>query len=266
LADKYDFLIVIDETLGNFMNVNVLPYADIVVSSLSKVFSGDSNVMGGRYVYLVLVQEVNPHPVLHSLVLNPNGRHYRLLKGELEYSFEDVYFGEDAVYMERNSRDFRKRIKIIDSNAEAICDFLRLRSLAGGARVSVIKEVFYPKWETREHYERCRIRSAKKNAGHTGGFGGLFSLTFTSNFASQAFFDALSCHKGPSLGTNFTLACPYTILAHYKEMEWAAQYGVEETLVRVSVGMEETTALLESFERALKAAEATTTSTWKAHK
>lgn len=50
LADKYDFLIVIDETLGNFVNVEVLPYADIVVSSLSKIFSGDANVMGGRLV------------------------------------------------------------------------------------------------------------------------------------------------------------------------------------------------------------------------
>ena len=49
LADKYDFLIVVDETIGNFVNVEVLPYADIVVSSLSKIFSGDANVMGGRY-------------------------------------------------------------------------------------------------------------------------------------------------------------------------------------------------------------------------
>jgi cystathionine gamma-synthase len=50
LADKYDFLIVVDETIGNFVNVEVLPYADIVVSSLSKIFSGDANVMGGRYI------------------------------------------------------------------------------------------------------------------------------------------------------------------------------------------------------------------------
>jgi cystathionine gamma-synthase len=48
LADEWGFLIVIDETVGNFYNVQVLPYADIVVSSLTKVFSGDSNVMGGR--------------------------------------------------------------------------------------------------------------------------------------------------------------------------------------------------------------------------
>jgi cystathionine gamma-synthase len=48
LADKYDFLVVIDETVGNFVNVRVFPYADIIVSSLTKVFSGVANVMGGR--------------------------------------------------------------------------------------------------------------------------------------------------------------------------------------------------------------------------
>jgi cystathionine gamma-synthase len=50
LADKYNFLIVIDETIGNFCNVSVLEWADMVVSSLTKVFSGDANVMGGRYI------------------------------------------------------------------------------------------------------------------------------------------------------------------------------------------------------------------------
>ena len=48
LANRYDFAIVIDETIGTFVNVNILPYADVAVSSLTKVFSGDSNVMGGR--------------------------------------------------------------------------------------------------------------------------------------------------------------------------------------------------------------------------
>ena len=48
LADRYGFAVVVDETIGNFLNVNVLSKADVVVSSLTKVFSGDSNVMGGR--------------------------------------------------------------------------------------------------------------------------------------------------------------------------------------------------------------------------
>jgi len=51
LADKYNFLLVIDDTIGTFANVDVLPYADILVSSLTKIFSGSANVMGGRYVY-----------------------------------------------------------------------------------------------------------------------------------------------------------------------------------------------------------------------
>jgi cystathionine gamma-synthase len=37
---------------------------------------------------------------------------------------------------------------------------------------------------------------------------------------------------------------------------WAAEFGVEEGLVRISVGMEETDVLLRSFELALAAAEA----------
>ena len=49
LANRYDFAVVVDETIGNFINVHVLPYADVVVSSLTKVFTGECNVMGGRY-------------------------------------------------------------------------------------------------------------------------------------------------------------------------------------------------------------------------
>ena len=56
LADKYDFLVVVDETIGNFMNVEVLKYADIVVSSLTKIFSGAANCMGGRYAQFKILQ------------------------------------------------------------------------------------------------------------------------------------------------------------------------------------------------------------------
>ena len=50
LANDHEFVIVVDETVGNFANVDVLSHADVVVSSLTKIFSGDSNVMGGRYI------------------------------------------------------------------------------------------------------------------------------------------------------------------------------------------------------------------------
>ena len=47
LADEYKFLIVVDETVGSFVNVHVLPDVDIMATSLTKIFSGDTNVMGG---------------------------------------------------------------------------------------------------------------------------------------------------------------------------------------------------------------------------
>ena len=50
-------------------------------------------------------------------------------------------------------------------------------------------------------------------------------------------------------GTNFLLAYPYTILAHFAELEWTAEFGVEEGLVRISVGTrtEDTNILLHSL-------------------
>ncbi|KAG8820502.1 hypothetical protein FRC19_008808 [Serendipita sp. 401] len=88
-----------------------------------------------------------------------------------------------------------------------------------------------------------------------GGYGGLFSVTFTTPIAAKAFFDALGCEKGPSLGTNFTLACPFVILAHYTELDWVQQFNIDPYLVRVSVGLEKREVLLKWIEDAVLAAE-----------
>ncbi|KAF2252662.1 cystathionine gamma-synthase [Trematosphaeria pertusa] len=220
LADKYDFYVVVDETIGNFLNVNVLPYGDVVVSSLTKVFSGDSNVMGG------------------SLILNPKGRSYEKLKHTWEQDYEDNHWAEDSIFLERNSRDFVSRIERINDNAEAICDVLRAHPR--------VKQVNYPKHSpTRPFYDKCRTPN--------GGYGGLLSATFFSKRDAVAFFDNLDTVKGPSLGTNFTLSSPYVILAHYGELDWCASWGVEADLVRFSVGLEETSKLVQIFKRALEA-------------
>ena len=251
LADEFGFMIVIDETIAGFVNVEVLPYADVVVSSLTKVFSGDSNVMGG------------------SLVINPSGPHAAALIAYQEATFEDNYFDEDAIYMERNSRDFIARIAQENYNTERVAGLLRSRRAPGpvapgievpapdpvsNGRTPVITEVYYPKYQTPSCYTAC-MRAPSPDVPHSTGFGALLSVTFVSLAASRAFFDALECYKGPSLGTNFTLACPYTILAHYTETDWAKGWGVEKGLVRVSVGLEEEELLVEWFEKGIEAAE-----------
>ncbi|KAG0749905.1 hypothetical protein G6F16_003518 [Rhizopus arrhizus] len=221
LADQYGFLIVVDETIGNFCNVDVVSWADVVASSLTKVFSGDSNVMGG------------------SLILNPKSKYYHQLKEALKTDYEDLLWSEEAVFLERNSRTFKERSKIINQNTEALCDFLVTHEK--------VHKVFYPKYTCRENYD------AVKHKTEDAGYGGLFSVLLKDEKSAAQFYDNLKCAKGPSLGTNFTLASPYTILAHYTELDWAAKYGVYRHLVRVSVGLEDREKLLSMFKDALNA-------------
>ncbi|KAK1968553.1 cystathionine gamma-synthase [Colletotrichum sublineola] len=222
LADRFDFGVVVDETIGSFINIDVLQYADIVVSSLTKIFSGDCNVMGG------------------SAILNPSSRFYHALKSAWAEDLEDTYWPEDIVFMERNSRDFASRIERINTNSETICDILSAHPL--------VKRVFYPKVNpTRSNYELCKLPG--------GGYGGLLSVTFHQKAHAITFFDTIKTAKGPSLGTNFTLTSPYVLLAHYQELDWAAGLGVDPDLIRVSVGLEETDELRRVFTQALEAAE-----------
>ena len=109
-----------------------------------------------------------------------------------------------------------------------------------------VDKVWYPKWEFSEVYESVR-RPA-------GGWGALVTfLPRQAETQSPKIFDALRICKGPSLGTVFTLACPFTLLAHYSELEWAESCGVSRHLIRVSAGLEDPAELWQRFEQALNA-------------
>ncbi|KAJ2081602.1 Cystathionine gamma-synthase [Coemansia sp. RSA 988] len=222
LATRFNVVLVVDETIGSFVNIDVLSQADIVVSSLTKVFSGDSNVMGG------------------SIVLNPNSKSYAPIRLAVESAVEDLIWCEDAVFLERNSRNFVQRVYEINRNALAVAELLQASPK--------VANVWYPKFTTPNNYDKIR-----RSADGTG-YGGLLSVTFVAGErGSRAFYDTLLCCKGPSLGTNFTLASPYTLLAHFTELEWAAQYGVDANLVRISVGLEPRKELLAMFQTSLEA-------------
>jgi cystathionine gamma-synthase len=106
--------------------------------------------------------------------------------------------------------------------------------------------VFYPKCNpSRRYYDEYRTPN--------GGYGGLLSAVFYCEDDAVRFFDAIETAKGPSLGTNFTLVSPYTLLAHYTELGWAAKFGVEKSLVRISVGLEDRDVLVGVFKKALDA-------------
>ncbi len=218
LAAKHRFPLVVDDTIATFVNVDLMPPADILASSLTKNFSGVGDVMGG------------------SAVLNSKGPFYDDLAAGFAQEFEDNLYGEDAICLEGNSRDFCERVRRVNTTAESVCNFL--------VDHPSVAKVYYPRFQTREFYDAFRRRD--------GGYGGLFSLTFARpEDHAPRFFNTLEINKGPSLGTNFSLACPYTILAHYNELEFAEGNGVSRHLVRVSVGLEPADDLISRFEHAL---------------
>lgn len=96
-------------------------------------------------------------------------------------------------------------------------------------------------------YEQYRRRD--------GGYGFLLSMIFHHAASVVCFYDALDVCKGPSVGTNFTLAIPYAQLAHFQELEFAAEYGVDRYIVRISVELEDREVLMERVKKALRAVE-----------
>ncbi|KAF7550673.1 hypothetical protein G7Z17_g5551 [Cylindrodendrum hubeiense] len=221
LSKKHDFLFIVDDTVATSVNVSLLSFCDVVCTSLTKLFSGGCNVMGG------------------SVVLNPQSERFQRLQQTFTEQYVDTYFPEDVLVMEKNSADFEKRVITASQNAERVAQMLR--------RHATVSQVFYPKGNpTQDIYDRY------KQPGK--GYGYLLSVRFEQPEAAIAFHDALNVAKGPSLGTNFTLCCAYTLFAHFSELEWAAQYGVVEHLVRISVGIEDGEHLDDLVQRALQAA------------
>lgn len=155
------------------------------------------------------------------LILNKNLPHYAALKAKLDAQYENLLFADDAEILWKNAQGYEQRIKKINANAKKLAEFLT------------------------NNYQPITINY----------FGGMISLIFAKPEQAVKFYDSLEVSKGPSLGTEYTLACPYTLLAHYKELDWAASLGVPAHLVRISVGCEHYSALETTFAKALRSSQ-----------
>ena len=215
-----DVPIIIDDTIATVAHVDAFRVADVVTTSLTKSFSGEGDLMAGS----VILNRQSPRFAGFSDFLHANADH-------------DLWRG-DAVTLEANSRDFEERAAVMSRNALALADCLRAHPK--------VDRVWHAKVEGGRGYEFIRRQN--------GGYGCLLSFTLKNPEQTSArVFDALRVTKGPSLGTNYTLACPYTLLAHYDELDWTESCGVSRWLIRVSAGLEDTAELIKRFEEALDA-------------
>lgn len=207
--------LVVDDSAATFFNLDLSAHADLLVSSLTKHFAGSGDVMGG------------------VLVLNPSSPMAAALAARLDD--EDLLWGEDAEVLLTGSETFETRMPRVNRTAA--------RLAAALARHPAVGRVHYPVFDKSSPY-RDLVKPG-------GGFGGMLSIELADPTATPAFYDALTIDKGPSFGMRTTLACPYTLLAHYNELDWAESCGVSRHLIRVSVGLEDADDLIERFTRAL---------------
>ncbi len=211
--------LVVDDTLAGPLNVAVLPAADVLWSSLTKFFSGVGDVTGG------------------AVIINPDSRFAGAIASALDEEWEDLLWPGDALVLEHNSHRYAERLQTINRNAGRLAEALQ--------RHPRVARVYYPGRDGRNQY------AAFQRPG--GGCGGLLSIdVHDAPRAASRFFDALRVCKGPNLGMEYTLACPYTILAHYNELDFAESCGVSRYLIRVSVGTEDPDDLIARFDEALK--------------
>ena len=210
--------LVVDDSAATFFNLDLSPHADVLVSSLTKHFSGSGEAMGGALVV------VAASPLAARL--------------QAGLDDEDLLWGEDAEVLLAGAETFEARMPRINATAAHLAAAL--------TRHPAVARVHHPALDTDGAYAGL-MRPA-------GGHGGMLSLLLRDANRAPAFYDALDAAKGPSFGLPCTIACPYTLLAHYAELAWAESCGVARHLVRVSVGLEAPDTLVPRFEHALERA------------
>jgi cystathionine gamma-synthase len=203
LAKDKNIPVIVDDTIGSAINVHLTPYADVIFSSLTKSFAGRGDILAG------------------SSVISPYSKWKKELTEIIPTVSLSTLSDSDAIELELTSRDVKDRLKRLNTSCLKLKEKLETKK--------EVSQVLHP--------QHCRNFNSLLKEG--GGYGCLLSFELKGGLEeSKRVYDSLRVNKGPSLGTNFTLVCPYVQLAHFKELKWADSCGVSEHLLRVSVGLE----------------------------
>lgn len=205
-------VMVVDPTIASVYNVDVLPWADLLLTSLTKYAAIEGDVMAGALA-------VNPQSQFYGdLVLRSSASHVPLYARDLARLAHEMGCAPAAVAK-------------MNANAARLCGFLRVHP--------AVKKIYCASCS-------AHIRGIAKGAGPVGAV-----ITIELSGDMGKFYDAMSVMKGPSFGTRFTLICPFMYLAHYDLVTTVegrahlASAGIDPELIRISVG-EETYETIES--------------------
>ena len=212
--------------------------ASLIINSLTKYIGGHGNVLGGavtetgRYDWSVFA---NIYPEYQRGEPAKWGITQIRKKGLRDLG---ASLGPEAAHhVAIGAETLALRVQRQSENAMAMCEFLHA--------YPKIKKVYYP--GLAEHPQHARAGELFR------AFGGLFSFELQSDVDLWEFLNRLQVIvKSSNLGDNRTLAIP---VAHtiYFEMgpERRASMGIDESLIRISSGIEDSEDLLADLSAAL---------------
>ena len=214
--------VIVDSTFATPINQNPLELgADLVLHSATKFLGGHADALGGV--------------ICGSKELIERVFHFREINGATLHPMA-------AYLLLRGMKTLHLRIRQQNESALEIAGFLDAHD--------AVERVFYPGLQSHEGHEIARRQMR--------GFGGVLSFMLKENTldAVRQFLPRLRyAHAAANLGAVETIAGPPDTTSHVEcTAEERAAMGIPESLIRYSVGIEDTEDLIADLDQALGAA------------
>ncbi|AVR45908.1 cystathionine beta-lyase [Christiangramia fulva] len=218
LAKKHGLVSMIDNTFASPVNQNPIDFGiDIIIHSATKYMGGHSDILAGT----VISSEENIDRIF-QMAKNLGG------------SLSDY----TVWLLERSLKTMGIRVKAQNENAMKLAEFLSSRP--------EVAKVFYPGLKDHPGHE-----IAKKQMH---GFGGMLSFELKENFNASEFLKKLKLIK-PSMslaGVESTILLPAQTSHGLLTPEQREKQGINDNLMRFSVGIEEFEDLAEDLTQAME--------------
>lgn len=219
VARRHRLLTVVDATFATPLNLRPLAWGvDLVVHSATKYLAGHNDLLAGV--------------VAGSRELLSGLREFQGVVGAISDAFV-------AALLIRGLKTLALRLERQNASAQRIAEFLQGHP--------AVEHVWYPGLPSHPDYEIGR-RQYK-------GFGGVVSFTVRGNQeTAERLLDALQIPLiAVSLGGTESLVSQPALLSYYELSRQERQaLGIEDTLIRYSVGVEDVEDLIADLDRALR--------------
>jgi cystathionine gamma-synthase len=223
LCRRHRARLVIDPSITSVWNVDVLPYADAVVSSLTKYTASEGDLVAGM------------------VAVNPDGPDAEAIRAGVAASREPLYV-RDASRLGHEMAATTGILSRIHASMPRIVAFLESHP--------AVREVFWA-------LHTSGAANYRKLARTPDAVGGMVTFTLRQPGNLARVYNRLRLPKGPSFGMATTLLCPFMYLAHYDLVTTDSGRarlladGLDPNLLRLCVGTEPVEDIIEALAEAL---------------